>query len=108
MDLEKYENPPVRLNLEAVVGRRAFDRRNNVKIDCQDRICFVAASLIVFMEENKEYDERLGLENDHAKFKQTFLRPDPNPFTSVSPEVSTFTLAQDKRILVIGTAQVEA
>ncbi len=34
IDLERFENPPSYLDLEAVVGRRAFDRRNNVKIDC--------------------------------------------------------------------------
>jgi hypothetical protein len=34
MDQEEHKDPVVQLELEHVIGRRAYDRRNNVKIDC--------------------------------------------------------------------------
>ena len=40
-------NPACELVLETVIGRRAFDRRNNVKIDCSDKILYVAGSMLV-------------------------------------------------------------
>jgi hypothetical protein len=36
--------------------------------------------------------------------KQTFLRPEEQRFTAVSPEVSSFALTEDKRLLFIGTS----
>lgn len=41
------------MELEHVIGRRAFDRRNNLKIDCMDRITYSASSMMVFMQENE-------------------------------------------------------
>lgn len=38
INLDLIDNPPVRLEIESVIGRRAFDRRNNVMLDCQERI----------------------------------------------------------------------
>lgn len=40
--------------------------------------------------------------------KQTFLRPEEQRFTAISPEVSSFALTEDKRLLFIGTSQSEA
>jgi hypothetical protein len=36
------------------------------------------------------------------------LRPEEQRFSAISPEVSAFTLTDDKRLLIIGTAQSEA
>jgi hypothetical protein len=36
--------------------------------------------------------------------KQTFLRPEEQRFTAISPEVSSFALTEDKRLLFIGTS----
>jgi hypothetical protein len=49
IDQTEYSNPACELELEYIIGRRAFDRRNNIKIDCQDRILYSAASVMVFM-----------------------------------------------------------
>ena len=38
INLDLLDNPPVQLEIESVIGRRAFDRRNNVMLDCQERI----------------------------------------------------------------------
>ena len=105
IDLNVFENPPVQLEIESVIGRRAFDRRNNVMLDCQERIVSCAASLMVFMEQNEDYDEE---DEESSVIKQTFLSPDDQKFSSISAEISCFTFNADRRILVIGTAQVEA
>ena len=68
-----------------------------MKIDCQDRIIYNAGSLMISMEENKD-------PKAESVIKQIFLRPEDSKLTAVSPEVSTFALSDDKRILVIGTS----
>ena len=47
--------------MENVIGRRAYDRRNNLKVDCLDRITYIASSLVVFMERNMD---AIGAEDD--------------------------------------------
>ena len=37
-----------------MIGRRAYDRRNNVKVDCMERIVFSSGSLLVFTEDNHD------------------------------------------------------
>lgn len=94
---EEFADPACELELETVIGRRAFDRRSNIKIDCQDRLLYPAGSLIVALSHN------VGGADD-AMMKQSFLRPEEQRFTAVSPEVSTFALTEDKKLLVIGTS----
>lgn len=47
--MEEYKQPTCELELEHLIGRRAYDRRNNLKIDCQDRIVYSVGSLIVYL-----------------------------------------------------------
>lgn len=57
------------------------------------------------MQENEES----GLGPKHAgdsRIKQTFLRPEKNKFSSISPELSHFCLSQDLRTIFIATAQM--
>jgi hypothetical protein len=42
---KEYADPACELELQYVIGRRAFDRRGNVKIDCMDRVTYQAGSL---------------------------------------------------------------
>lgn len=94
---EEFADPACELELETVIGRRAFDRRNNLKMDCNDRIVYPAGSLMVYIKVGNE-------ENGMAVPKQDFLRPEEQRFSAISPEVSAFTLTDDKRLLIIGTA----
>lgn len=91
---EEFADPACELELDTVIGRRAFDRRNNIKIDCTDRLLYNAGSLIVALQQSQE----------GAQMKQTFLRPEEQRFTATSPEVSVFALSEDRRLLFIGTA----
>ena len=105
IDFDRYEDPLCELELESVIGRRAVDRRNNVRFDNHERIIYNASSLVVFMEENEDFSH----ENEgSSKIKQTFLRPNDDKFTSLSPEVSCFALSRDLRIVAVGTSQIEA
>lgn len=101
IDMEEYGDPTCEFELEHVIGRRANDRRNNLKIDCQNRILYPAASLMVFLQDN------LDPEAD-SFIQQTFMRPQRDKFESTSPEVSCFTLSEDRRILFLATNHVEA
>ncbi len=84
-----------------MIGRRAYDRRNNLKLDCNDRIVYPAGSLMVYIKVTND-------DSGMAIPKQEFLRPEEQRFSAISPEVSAFTLTDDKRLLIIGTAQSEA
>ena len=91
-----------------MIGRRAYDRRNNIVVDCLDRIIYSASSLMVFMEENNEQGAGSSGNNPDGivpKIKQSFLRPEKNRFEAVSPEVSAHTISRDGRLLFVATAQ---
>ena len=101
IDQQEFSDPTYELELEYVIGRRAIDRRNNVKIDNANRIVFNVASLIVFMEDNHDPDS-------NSYVKQSFLRPQKDRFATTSPEVSCFSLSEDRRFLFVGGSGVEA
>ena len=101
MDQEEYKQPAAELELEFVIGRRAYDRRNNVKIDCQDRIVYIASSLIIFLQDNLDPDS-------DSFIQQTFLRPQDEKFTTTSPEISVFELSEDRRLLFIGLSSTDS
>ena len=73
-----------------MIGRRAYDRRNNLKLDCLDRVTYVASSLAVFMERNTEKGVEEEDHGDISDIKQTFIRPEKNRFEAISPEISAF------------------
>jgi hypothetical protein len=59
---------------------------------------YSAGSLIVSLSHNTEGTD------DGSMMKQSFLRPEEQRFSAVSPDVSAFALTDDKRFLIIGTA----
>ena len=63
LNREEFADPSCEFELEHVIGRRSFDRRNNLMIDCMDRITYTAASLMVFMTENTDADDDLDFES---------------------------------------------
>jgi hypothetical protein len=63
------KGPACEFELQYVIGRRAFDRRMNIKIDCRDRIVYIASSLLIFLTENDEDNEALIEEGLNSKIK---------------------------------------
>jgi hypothetical protein len=53
----EFEDPASEFHLQYIIGRRAIDRRMNIKIDCRDRITYQASSLQVFLTEKDEEDQ---------------------------------------------------
>jgi hypothetical protein len=103
---KKQVQESVHLELDQVIGRRAFDRRNNVKVDVKDRIVYIAGSMIVYLWPNA--NPKSGKKTGHGrKYNQLFLSPDQSTRNS-HPEISCFQLSKDKRMLFIGTAQNQA
>ena len=43
-----------------------------------------------------------------SNVKQTFVRPEKDKFEAVSPELSTFCLSRDLRLLIIASGQADA
>ena len=91
-----------------MIGRRAYDRRNNIGVDCLDRIVYNAASLMVFMEENDEANNAANQDSFIPKIKQSFIRPENNKFERISPELSAFCISRDGRLLFVASAQSQA
>jgi hypothetical protein len=52
-----FEAPPCQLELQHVIGRRAFDRRQNLLVDHTGRITYQAGSLQIFMSENEHFQK---------------------------------------------------
>lgn len=55
---------------------------------------------MVFLQDNSDPDAE-------SFIHQSFMRPQNEKFTSTYPEVSCFTLSEDRRLLFLGTSQVE-
>lgn len=81
------------LKLVAVIGRNAFSKRNNIFVTLKDQIlCFSGCNILV----NKYHPGK--------QLEQMAIKPDPTP-GSIHPEISSMALAEDKRLLVVGTAE---
>ena len=62
---------------------------------------------MVFLEENVEAGDK-SEESEQAKMKQSFLRPEKSRFEGVSPEVSSFCISRDGRLIFVASAQFQA
>ena len=92
-ELDCDSEEQVSLELEAIIGRSAHNRRNNLKYDSQERIIYVAASRIVIY--NKELNS------------QNFLNEMANLDFGIDPEISCFCLSKDRRLVCYGTSEIE-
>ena len=99
--------PEINLELKKVIGRKAFNSRNNMFYTADNNIAFIAASLIVLMKIPPEGLE-LTEENKSQFFTETFLDPDSEEDYSISPQISTFTLSKDRKHICVGTMQTKA
>lgn len=82
------------MKLEASVGRRARDRRNNLFYDCEDRIVYITGNNFVI------YSKELS--------SQSFLQYNNRNMRVNMAEISCFCLYPDKRMVFLGTSELEA
>ena len=106
-NIDRTITPELSLKLVKVIGRKAFNRRNNLHYTEDNYLIFSAGSLIVLMNIPPESVE-LTKENMDNYFHENFLEPDSENLFSINPEVSTFTLSKDRKYICVGTIQKKA
>ena len=84
------------IDLQFIIGRRAYDRRNNLKYDANNRIVYTVSSYIVY------------LKNEKNQFYQDFLIPEEDFTSNIQKEISCFCLSDDKQYLAVGLSGTEA
>jgi hypothetical protein len=99
--------PELELKLEKVIGRMAYNRRNNLFYTDDNNLVFSAGSLIILMTIPPE-SVPLTSQNETSYFVEKFLEPDSENLFSINPEISIFTLSKDRRYLCAGTIQKKA
>ncbi len=108
-NLDEITEPEINLELEAVIGRKAFNRRNNLFFDFYDRIVYSTGNLLVMYDPKIDFKfEDIESSNSLAGRRQEFLKIDEGNFFSTSPEISSYTLSNDKRFLCAGTQELNA
>lgn len=106
-NLDEITDPEIALDLETVIGRKAFNVRNNLFYDFYDRIVYSTGNLLVMLDPKVEDHDDENKNSLVLKF-QEFLKIDEGNFFSTAPEISTFTLSNDRRFLCAGTQELNA
>ena len=117
---DEIEEPEIELQLEAIIGRKAYDRRNNLFYDFDEKIIYSAGNMIVMNDLNSEKEQeaeagtRLSLEEDDKDRRnaiarnQELLRVDEESIFPTAPEISALALSLDKRFICVGTQEIDA
>ena len=108
-NLDEITLPEISLELDAVIGRKAFNRRNNLFYDFYQRIVYSAGNLLVM------FDPKVGFELDGGDIegsqileRQEFLKVDEGNDLPTAPEISAYALSLDKRLLCAGTQELNS
>lgn len=103
---ETYE-PELYLEIDRVLGRRAFNRRNNLFFTDNNRLIFPAGSILVSLTIPPEGEILDDTCYDHY-FDQSFLEVDSENIFSVNPEISCLAISHNRKFVCIGTTQSNA
>lgn len=101
-----YE-PELYLSLDRVLGRRAYNRRNNLFFTDNNQLIFPAGSMLVSMSIPPEGEVLQDGYHDRY-FSQSFLEVDSENIFSVNPEISCMAISQNRKFICIGTTQTNA
>ncbi|CAG9335031.1 unnamed protein product [Blepharisma stoltei] len=93
-ELRPESEEAIQLKMESLAGRRAKDRRNNLKYESQERIVYVTGSNVIIY--NKDVPS------------QTFLHQVTHSPVTSHAQISAFTLSPDRRLICYGTEELEA
>ena len=99
------DNNKVDFNLYRLYGRKAYDKRNNLQYDNNNRLIYSISSYIVYLTTNCNQNTSNVKENDiinNKEIKQEFFVPIENYHEEYQMEISNFCLSNDKREIAIG------
>ena len=99
--------PEISLKLEKIIGRKAFNRRNNLFYTENNHLIYSAASMLVMVNIPPEGME-ITPERKKDFFKEKFLEIDSENPDSTSPQISTLTLSPCRKYVCVGTYQRKA
>lgn len=106
-NIDENCEPEIYLELDRVIGRKAYNRRNNLFYTHDDQLIFCSGSLIVGLR-IPPLGEILDHNNAQDYFQQTFLEPDSENIFNTNPEISCIAICRNRKFLCIGTTQTQA
>lgn len=107
--IDETVEPELYLELHKVIGRRAYNRRNNLLYTEDVQLAFNAGSMIVLLK-LPEIISKAPLDEDNLgdAFTQKFLEPDKDNIFSISPEISAIASCQHGQYICCGTTQTNS
>lgn len=109
MKIEESSNSQkMEMRINWIFGRRAYDRRNNVKIDYMKRIVYPAGTMLVIVKEAFISKEKAGEGTRGMKrvLQQRALHSTRS--NKVFPEISCIAMSATRHIVALGTAEIQA
>ena len=127
-NIEEADQISYDLSLKAIIGRKAFTRRNNLFYDYDDNIIYFASTQVIQLAfggpsedisiHNKEEEEKVDNEQENQNAEeedqsqisvsQKFLFPDEKNLFTTFPEISAMAMDEERKIIAVGTTQSSA
>ena len=107
--IDETVEPELYLELHKIIGRRAYNRRNNLLYTDDGQLAFNAGSMIVLLK-LPEIISKAPLDDEAIRdaFTQKFLEPDKDNIFSISPEISAIATCQNGQQICCGTTQTNS
>lgn len=107
--IDETIEPEIFLELHAVIGRRAYNRRNNLLLTLNNKLMFNTGSIIVSLNIPMfAASDVVTQDMMISEMQQSFLEPDKENIFSISPEVTAIAICERRKYLCVGTSQNNA
>ncbi|EGR29518.1 PH domain protein [Ichthyophthirius multifiliis] len=115
--IEDTKESSIELQLSNAIGRKAYNRYNNLFYDYDENILYIAGcNLVVFKgdqfdDQNQKtvpaFKNNFTDDEQFLTLKQEFIKLDASQ-NSTFPQISCFSLSDNKKFLVAGTVEIQA
>jgi len=107
---KEIDQEDLELELTYVLGRKAIDRRNNLKYDGNNRLIYTTSSYVLFLKvlNTENFDRNIKEETSNKNvvsnllLKQEKLLPVENFDLNIQREISCFAISRDKKEIAVG------
>lgn len=106
-NIDENCEPEIYIELDRVIGRKAYNRKNNLFYSQNNQLIFSSGSLIVGLQ-IPPVGQLLEGDFHHDYFQQSFLEPDSENIFNTNPEISCMAICRNRKFLCIGTSQTQA